>query len=153
MNPRTPVLVGAGAVQQRFDDATQAKEPVELMVEALQRAAEDAACTDLLAKADAIIVPRGFWDYPDPGRYVGELLGAKARTTLAEIGILQTTVLAEAARAIETEGADVVLVTGGEARYRALRAQIAGIDAPLTAQEGQAPDRLMKPAADIISPP
>lgn len=153
MNPRTPVLVGVGAVQQHLDDPTQAKEPAALMADALVRAADDAGCRDLPGSADAILVPRGFWDYPDPGRLVAERFGAAAKTTLAEIGVLQTTLFAEAARAIEAGGADVVLVAGGEARYRALRAQIAGVEAPLTAQPGHTPDRLLEPAADIISQP
>jgi acetyl-CoA C-acetyltransferase len=153
LNPRTPVLVGVAAVQQRLDDATQAKEPVELMIDALLRAADDAGCRELLSSADAVMIPRGFWDYPDPGRLIAERFGAAAKTTVAEIGILQTTLFAEAAQAIVDGGADVVLVTGGEARHRALRAQIAGVEATLTAQLDRAPDRVLKPAADIISPP
>ena len=141
MDPRTPVLVGTGAVQQRLEDATRAKEPVELMVEALQRAAHDAGSRELLASADAVMVPRGFWDYPDPGRLVAERFGAAAKTTLAELGILQTTLFAEASQAIARGGADVVLVCGGEARYRTLRAQIAGVEAPLTPQPEKSPPR------------
>jgi acetyl-CoA C-acetyltransferase len=83
LNPRTPVLVGVGAVQQRLDDATQAKEPVELMIDALLRAEDDAGCRELLSSADAVMIPRGFWDYPDPGRLVAERFGAAAKTTVA----------------------------------------------------------------------
>jgi hypothetical protein len=49
---RTPVLVGVGVVQQRADDPRQAREPLLLMGDALERAADDAGSRALLAKAD-----------------------------------------------------------------------------------------------------
>jgi hypothetical protein len=52
VDPRTPVLVGVGAVQQREDDPSQAREPVELMIAALAKAAEDAGSRALLARAE-----------------------------------------------------------------------------------------------------
>ena len=66
--------------------------------------------------------------------------------------MLQTTLFAEAARAIR-EGADVVLVTGGEARHRAQRARAAGQPEALSEQPaGTAPDRVLRPAAEIVHP-
>ena len=97
VDDRTPVLVGVGAVRQREDDPAAALEPVALMAQALQRAADDAGAPALLARADRILIPRGFWDYADPARLVAERVGAvSARTLVAEIGVLQTTLLAEA---------------------------------------------------------
>ena len=69
LDPRTPVLVGAGGVQQREDDFDKALEPVELMIAALERAAEDAGTRALLARADSIRAPRGQWGYSDPCRW------------------------------------------------------------------------------------
>merc|ERR1711969_232611 len=101
VDPRTPVLVGVGAVQQRLEDASEALEPVALMQAALERAADDAGSRALLTRADAIRVPRGFWDYPDPGRWVAERLGAsRVRTQVSEIGVLQSTLFGHAARDI-----------------------------------------------------
>jgi acetyl-CoA C-acetyltransferase len=60
-DPRTPVLVGAAAVSQREEDPARAHEPSELMALALERAAEDAGSRRLLARADRIAAPRGFW--------------------------------------------------------------------------------------------
>ena len=151
--PRTPVLVGAGAVQQRCDDPSQALEPVELMIAALERAADDAGSRALLTRANSIRVPRGFWDYSDPGRIIAARFGATAaRTQLAEIGVLQTTLLGGAAAAIAAGEADVVLVAGGEAKYRSLRAQITGRAAAATAQAGVAPDEVLRPEREIWSP-
>ena len=151
---RTPVLVGAGAVRQREADPTQAREPVALMAAALERAAEDAGSRRLLERADRIYMPQGMWDYPDPGRLVAERVGApRARTIFAKIGILQTTLFAEAARAIAAGAARIVLVTGGEAKYRALRAQLLGCAAPLTRQPaGARPDDVLEPQADVLHP-
>ncbi|MCX5739460.1 MAG: hypothetical protein NTZ61_13370 [Proteobacteria bacterium] len=66
LDPRTPVLVGVGAISQREDDPSRAREPLELMIAALERAAEDAGTRALLERADSVRAPRGFWDYSDP---------------------------------------------------------------------------------------
>jgi acetyl-CoA C-acetyltransferase len=152
-DPRTPVLVGVAAVSQREEDPGNAREPIELMTLALERAAEDAGSRALLARADRIAAPRGFWDYADPCRLAAERLGAtRARSEVAEIGVLQTTLLGRAAQAIANDEADVVLVMGGEAKYRQQRAARAGREAPLTRQMGVTPDCVLRPAGDIISP-
>ncbi len=151
---RTPVLVGVGVVQQREDDPAHALEPLALIGNALERAAHDAGSLALLARADSIRVPRGFWDYADPGRALAERFGAaNARTSLAEVGVLQTTLLGAAARDIAAGHADVVLVAGGEARHRAQRAQQRGVLAPLARQAADVvPDEVLRPHAEIIHP-
>jgi acetyl-CoA C-acetyltransferase len=153
IDPRTPVLVGAGVATQREDDPAKGLEPCALMALALERAGEDAGDPALLREAALVAVPRGFWRYADPGRLVAGRIGAaQARTLLAEIGVLQTALFAEAAAAIRA-GADVVLVTGGEARYRAQRARAAGRPETLSEQApGTAPDRTLRPAAEIVHP-
>jgi acetyl-CoA C-acetyltransferase len=149
---RRPVLVGAAAITQRETNPANAKEPLELMVDALAAAAADAGTSRLLTEADAVMAPRGFWEYGDPCRLLAERLGCpKARTTVAEVGVLQTTLFGEAGRLIATGEADIVLIAGGEAKYRALRAQIEGVDAPLTQHEGEA-DRVLRPQHEIMHP-
>ncbi len=147
------MLVGVGAISQREEDPARAREPLDLMIAALERAAEDAGTRALLERADSVRAPRGFWDYSDPCRLIAEHFGAaNARTEIAELGILQTTLLARAASDIAAGRADVVLVTGAEARYRALRAKITGVDAPLTRQPATTPDSVLRPDALILSP-
>ena len=91
--------MGAGVASQRADDPADALEPLELMIAALETAADDAGSRLLLGRADSIRVPKGFWDYSDPGRLIAQRFGAdKAATTVAEIGVLQTTLLGGAAR-------------------------------------------------------
>ena len=153
LDPRTPVLVGAGAVQQREEDPERALEPVELMASALERAAEDAGSSELLGRADSIRVPRGFWSYPDPGRILARRLGAEAaRTQVAEIGVMQSSLFGQAARDVAEGRCDVVLIAGGEAKYRALRAEIAGGQASLRSQpEGTEPDEVLRPEREIMA--
>jgi acetyl-CoA C-acetyltransferase len=151
--PRTPVLVGIGTAIQREQDPDVALEPAGLMMRALEAAAADAGATELLTGADAIAVPRGFWDYPDPGRLVADAVGATgARSVLAEIGVLQTSLFAKACSALQRGEADVYLVTGGEAKYRASRAQKLGREAKLTQQTDAAPDEVLRPADDLLHP-
>ena len=148
LDPRTPVLVGVGAIQQKLDDPLSAREPIELMIAALQCAADDAGSRELLAQADSIRVPRGFWDYSDPGRLIAQRFGARrAKTLLAEIGVLQTTLFGGAVEAIATGQAEVVLVTGGEAKYRSLRAQIGAVEIANTMQTDVEPDVVLRPAS------
>lgn len=147
----TPVLVGAAAVQQHEDDPTLALEPLDLMARALEAAADDAGSRELLAKADSIRAPRGFWDYPDPCRQLAQRFGAgSARTVVDELGILQTSLFGSAAADIAAGRADIVLLAGAEAKYRALRAQILGVRAGLT-KEDHVPDEVRRPHGDILS--
>jgi acetyl-CoA C-acetyltransferase len=153
LDSRTPVLVGAGAVSQREADVARAAEPLELMARALELAAQDAGSRELLARAGAVLVPRGFWDYPDPGRWLAQRFGATAaRTTVAEVGVLQTTLFGQAGAAIASGRADVVLVAGGEAKYRQARAARLGVAAPLTRQEGVVPDEVLRPHGQLMHP-
>lgn len=144
--------MGAAAVSQRASDPERADEPIVLMRRALEAAAEDAGARDLLLRADSVRVPRGFWSYPDPGRWLACELGADgARTELAELGVLQTTVLGGAARDIARGRCDVVLVAGGEARHRDGLFRARGREAPHLALPDRPPDRVLRPEAPILS--
>ncbi len=152
MDPKTPVLVGVGAVVQRAADPATADEAVALMATALERAADDAGSRQLLTDADGIAVPRGLWEYSDPARMVAARLGARqARTSLAEIGVLQPTLVNAACRDIACGKADVVLVAGGEAKYRNVSARGAGVAVSDTPQVGVAPDETLRPADELFT--
>ncbi len=153
MAANTPVLVGIAAVQQKVQDYRQALEPVALMELALRNAASDAGCEQLLGQADEILVPRSLWGYSDPGRLLAKALGANsAGTLLAEFGILQQTLLTRACQRIAAGESRVVLVTGGEAKYRALCAQKAGEEALETSQPDAEPDTTLRPQEEMWSP-
>ncbi len=152
MDPNTPVLVGAAAVQQKTADYREALEPVALMERALRDAAADAGAPALLQRAAEILVPKGIWGYSDPGRLLADALGAgHAATVLAELGVSQQTLLTRACRRISEGEADVVLVTGAEAKYRSLCAAKAGAEAPETVQQDEAPTETLMPEDEIWS--
>jgi len=141
LDPNTPVIVGIGFADQRCEDPGDALEAYELMAQAVERAAEDAGAVRLLEEADSLQVPQGFWQYKDPGRLIAERVGAKrARTLLASIGILQQTLFSRACRAIANGENRVAIVTGGDTKYRTLRATIAGRALSDTTQEDVEPD-------------
>ena len=146
------MLVGAAAISQRLDDPREALDATALMVRALRAAGEDAGAPALLAQADAISVPRGMWETADPARVLADALGARgARTELYEIGVLQTTLFADAAKRIAAGAADVVLIAGGEAKHREQSARRAGIQLAAGPAVESAPDRVVRPADDILS--
>ena len=60
---RTPVLVGVAAVQQRCDDPREAREPLSLMGDALERAAEDAGSRALLELVGTGPGRAGTWNH------------------------------------------------------------------------------------------
>jgi acetyl-CoA C-acetyltransferase len=151
LDPRTPVLVGIAAIDQRPDDPTDSFEAFELMVASLEAAADDAGSRNLLAEASSIRVPRGFWQYADPGRLVAGRVGASgARTLLAEIGVLQQTLLSDACRAIAAGEEEVALVTGADAKFRELRGRITGVELSETAQSRVEPDLKLTPREPLF---
>jgi len=82
---------------------------------ALRNAQKDAGTTGLLARADEILVPKGIWKYSNPGGLLADALGAKQATTvLAELGILQQSLITRACQKISEGEADVVLEPDAE---------------------------------------
>ncbi|AKK28066.1 acetyl-CoA acetyltransferase [Mycobacterium sp. EPa45] len=110
MDPRTPVLVGAGQVNQR-DDAQI--EPVDLMV----AAAREAADSKVLQAVDAVrVVNLLSWRYRDPGLLLGRRIGADNPSTYytGVGGNTPQSLVNQACLDIQQGRADVVLLAGGE---------------------------------------
>ena len=147
--PNAVVIVGAGAAQQRFDDPALAVEAGALMRLALERAADDAGSRALLDAGDVLLMPRGTWPYANPAAIVAPWNPA-LRSIVADIGVLQQTLLSRACAMVADGSADVALVCGGETKYRALRAQIAGTLTTDTATHGTPTERL-EPAHEILT--
>lgn len=103
-------------------------------------------------RTDAILVPRGMWGDRDPGRVVAERLGAsRARTTLAEIGVSQLSIVRRACQLIVEGSADIVLVVGGEAKHRADLARRASVELPSPLGADTNPDEALRPDADLMA--
>lgn len=144
-----PLLAGCAALLQREPDIARSREAVALMVDAVRAAAVDAGNEAILQRVQRIYVPKGMWGYSDPARLVAEAIGAPAATTvLAEIGILQQTLVGDACARIARGEIDCAVVVGGEAKYRSLQAAIQQVPCPETAQQAT-PDETMLPDAEL----
>lgn len=150
VDPRTPVLVGIGVVQQKAAEPGAAHEALDLMIEAARAAVADSGAPDLATSVALVGVPQGLWSYQDAGRAVAQALGAHAaRSLCARIGVLQQTLFGEAGARIAAGDVDCALVVGAEARWRHLQAQIAGVEAPEREAPGT-PDEVLEPAAELV---
>lgn len=146
-----PVLAGVGQLLQRAEDPREAAEPLAMMVEALRRAGRDAGAPGLLARADAVYVPRGVWTYGDAGRAVARRLGAAPRETIGTPygGNFAQACVIDAARAIASGRCGVALVTGAENGRSQSQAQRLGVTLAASEAPG-APDRQLAPDRPIF---
>ena len=133
-------------------DRSGGSDVLSLMAAAADAAALDAGRSALLADLDAVFVPRGTWQHADPGRELAGRFGATgARSVLAELGVLQSTLVGRACEAVWSGAADVVMVVGGEAAYSAKRAGAENRPLPGAAGDGNPPDEVLRPSGDIVS--
>jgi acetyl-CoA C-acetyltransferase len=115
MSQSTPVLVGISHLEQRFQNFAAAKEPVELMIDAVKAAAEDAGSNELL-NATSVRVIKGIWGYQNPAKAVAQAIGCpNAQTALSPFGgnFVQS-VLNVSALDIQSGAHDVIILTGAE---------------------------------------
>ena len=139
LDPRLPVLAGWGVVL----DHGGTQEAADLVESAARKAVE--AAPALGAAVDLVLVPQGMWGYGDLGRLVADRLGASARTVLAELGILQQSLLTRAAEDVAAGRAEVVLVCGGEARAPSAAGPPSETPSPVP------PDEVVRPDGEIIT--
>ncbi|MGV0723999.1 acetyl-CoA acetyltransferase [Mycolicibacterium elephantis] len=132
MDPRTPVLIGYGQVNQRDEDP--AVEPVDLMA----AAAREAGDPRLLEAVDSVrVVNLLSWRYRDPGLLVAQRIGATgARTRYTGIGgNVPQSLVNQACLDIQSGRADVVLITGAETWRTRSRLRAAGKKPAWTSQD------------------
>ena len=123
MNNR-PVVVGIGCLQQKgnFDELDEA---LILMDKATKAAINDSTNKSISNYIDEIQVPKGFWRYRDPGRWVAKNNNINsAETSVTKIGILQQNLINSACSRITRGEINGGLILGGESRYKMLRASI-----------------------------
>ena len=97
MNKKTPVVVGLGIIQQHgaYDELDEA---LILMEKATLHAIEDCGNPKITDYIDIIDIPKGFWAYRDPGKWIGEKHGFQhAKTSVNKIGVLQQHLINSAA--------------------------------------------------------
>ena len=140
LDPRLPVLVGLGAVDNAAPMA-------DLMTDAVSTAAVDAGAPALLGRIDCIAVPQGSWALRDPARTVARRVGSPgARTLFCEIGVSQQEVINHALALVASGSADTVVVAGAEARAWA---RDGGVE---TDEENRPPDEVLTRPPDFVAP-
>ncbi len=152
---RYPVLVGVGFATQNVDEPGQGAEVIELMAQAATAAGDDAGAPKMLQAVQRILVPRGTWRYPAPGRFVANHIGAPgAYTARVALGIPQQSLINEALRDIAEGDLDVAIVVGGEARRREMLARRAGVELLESEQHELEPDedRPMSVVDEMMAP-
>lgn len=111
VDPRTPVLIGSGQVNQYDED--EFPDPVGLMAQA----AREAADARVLEAVDAIRIVRMLsWRYRDPVRLLGEQIGAADFASLYSGvgGNVPQSLVNQACLDIQNGQANVVLIGGAE---------------------------------------
>ena len=156
LDPRTPVIVGAGQITQRAEPA-DALEPVDLIAEAARAAAEDAKAPGLLAAVESVrTVSLLSWRYVDPAALVARRIGASPRETAVSTmgGNSPQTLVNKTALAILRGDLDVALLGGAEAwRTRmALRKHDAKPDGWTVEPEGTPPAAVLGDELTMNSP-
>ena len=145
MDPRTPVVVGAGQLSHHGDPV----EPLALSVEAARAAGEDSGTGDaLLRAADSYrCVPTTCWHYRDQSALVAAELGATPRETVQTAqfgGDGPQLLIGDTAAAIAAGDVDVAVLTGSESVAGVLQFQKRGEYPPWTPQdEGAEPTRVI----------
>ena len=122
MNKKTPVVVGLGIIQQHgaYDELDEA---LILMEEATLSAIEDCGNPKITDYIDIIDIPKGFWAYRDPGKWIGEKHGFQhAKTSVNKIGVLQQHLINSAALRIQNGEIRGGLILGGESRAKMIAA-------------------------------
>lgn len=127
MDPRTPVIVGAAALNNRGDDSPV--EPTAFMAEAIEAALVDAGAASLRDKIQAIRTVKGIWPYTDPTRLVIERLGLgdHVRSGMTPMGgNYFYDLFAATASDIQAGDLDVAVLVGGETMRTRRRDRAAG---------------------------
>jgi len=148
----TPILVGWGTATRREEDFERALEPMDLMLEAVAAAGKDSQSQSVLQGLQHIAVPRGRWTYRNPaGEIARKYKALHATTVLASVGVLQQSLVGEACARIARGEVHTALVSGADAGYRLLRAQIAGRSAIDRVQHDE-PDIYLQPKEELRHP-
>lgn len=136
IDPRTPVLIGYGQVNQRDDDP--AVEPVDLMVAAARAAADPR----VLEAVDSVrIVNLLSWRYRDPGLLLAQRIRANdAVTRYSGIGgNVPQTLVNQACLDIQAGRTDIVVIAGAETWRTRMRLRARGARPDWTTQDESVP--------------
>ncbi len=143
-----PVVIGISSIQQKgtFDELDEA---LVLMDQATKDAIKDTTNPNIAQYIDEIQVPKGFWKYRDPGRWIAEKNGiSSVKTSVTKIGVLQQNLINSACTKIINNEIQATLIVGGEARFKKIRALIEGKDF-IETELSENPDHYVKAKKDL----
>ncbi len=150
IDPHTPVIIGAGQI----NDREYGSEPIDLMVRCTEAALADAGGTGLRDRIGAVRVVWGVWPYADPGRLVAERIGRPdAVTTKTTTGGNQVyDLLTDTAERIAADSLDVAVICAAES-MRTRRADHArgATTEYLPERDGASPDIVFGPTRPLSS--
>jgi acetyl-CoA C-acetyltransferase len=152
IDDRTPVIVGAG--QRNVRD--HGSEPIDLMTRCVEAALADADAPALRQAISAVRVVWGVWPYADPGRLVGERIGAPAaRTTLTVMGGNQVYDLVnDTAVRIRRGELDVAVICAAETLRTRRQDRARGLSTPYVPEaDTAAPDDTFGDEKPLSTPP
>jgi len=145
LDPRTPVLIGAGQFLHRAAGLDDALDASALMVKAIEAAAADAGLSEVPNPDSIRVVALLCWRYGDPAWVVAQQLGLSPRETAVTTmgGNSPQTLVNSTALAIQSGELDIAILTGGEAWRSRARFRKAGVEPDWpSAPEGQTPRQL-----------
>ena len=130
LDPRTPVLIGAGQFVHRASGLDDALDASALMCEAIRSAAADAGLAGVPNPDSVRVVGLLSWKYGDPAWVVANQLGLTPRETAATTmgGNSPQTLVNGTAMEIQRGELDLAILCGGEAWRTRMRARKAGVE-------------------------
>lgn len=145
LDPRTPVLIGAGQLSHRASDPDDLLDPASMLAEAVRRAATDAGLAAVPQPDSWRVVSILSWRPTDPAWVVANQLGLDARDTVVTTmgGNSPQSLVNATAEEILRGDADLVVLMGGEASRARRLLKAAGTDPQWpSSPAGQAPRQM-----------
>lgn len=117
LDPRTPVLIGAGQFSHRASDLNDLLDPAAMLTEAVRRAATDAGLATVPQPDSWRVVSILGWRPSDPAWVIADQLGLEARDTVVTTvgGNSPQSLVNATAEDIRRGQVDLVVLMGGEA--------------------------------------
>lgn len=151
VDPRQPVIVGAG----QLNDRDHGSEPIDLMVRCTEAALGDTgAAASIRSRLDAVRVVWGVWPYRDPGRLLADRIGAtEATSTITTLGGNQLyDLVTDTALRIQRGDLDTVVICGAESLRTRRGDRARGRKTPYLAErDGARPDEVFGSDRDLSS--
>ena len=155
LDPRTPVLIGVGQISHHAASIEDALGPIELMAEAVRRAATDAGLGSIPDPDSVRVVDLLSIRAADPGRLVAEALGVTSPdTALTTSGGNSPQALVNlTAGEIQRGELELAVLAGAEAWRTRSRARKLGVGLPWPREDaGAAPARRVGPPFEMSLP-